>query len=83
MVEARDVRFGFKVVQIGPKWDKSGTFSDHISVHFVSASKNVMEFDLKNSRICPVWSQSEPLWAQIWLHLLREPALALISPSGC
>ena len=29
----RDGRFGFKVGQIGPKWDKSGAFSDQISVH--------------------------------------------------
>ena len=29
---ARDVRFGSKVGQIGPKWDKSGTFSDQISM---------------------------------------------------
>ena len=27
-------RFGPKVGQISPKWDKSGTFSDQISVHF-------------------------------------------------
>ena len=26
----RDGRFGSKVGQIGPKWDKSGAFSDHI-----------------------------------------------------
>ena len=26
----RDVRFSSKVSQIGPKWDKSGTFSDKI-----------------------------------------------------
>ena len=30
---ARDGRFGSKVSQIGPKWDKSGDFSDQISVH--------------------------------------------------
>ena len=29
----RDGRFGPKVGQIGPKWDKSGAFSDQISVH--------------------------------------------------
>ena len=29
----RGGRFGFKVDQIGPKWDKSGAFSDQISVH--------------------------------------------------
>ena len=27
-----DVRVRIKVGQIGPKWDKSGTFSDQISV---------------------------------------------------
>ena len=27
-------RFGHKVGQIGPKWDKSGIFSDKISVYF-------------------------------------------------
>ena len=27
-------RFGYRVGQIGPKWDKSGTFVDQISVHF-------------------------------------------------
>ena len=25
--------FGSKMVQIGPKWEKSGAFSDQISVH--------------------------------------------------
>ena len=29
------VRFDSKVGQIGLKWDKSGTFSDPISVHFL------------------------------------------------
>ena len=29
----RDARFGSKVGQIGPKWDKSGAFLDQISVH--------------------------------------------------
>ena len=29
----RDSRIGDKVGQIGPKWDKSMTFSDQISVH--------------------------------------------------
>ena len=31
----RGGRFGSKVGQIGRKWDKSGTFSDQISVHLV------------------------------------------------
>ena len=33
VVSASDGRFGSKVGQIGPKWDKSGAFSDQISVH--------------------------------------------------
>ena len=32
-VSSRDGRFGSEVGQIGPKWDKSGAFSDQISVH--------------------------------------------------
>ena len=42
----RDGRFGSKVGQIGPKSDNSWTFSDQISVHFGSASQNVLKFDL-------------------------------------
>ena len=37
-------------LKFGPKWEKSGTFSDHISVHF----------DLKKPKISPKWSQSDP-----------------------
>ena len=33
-VELRDGRFGSKVGQIGPKWDKSWALSEQISVHF-------------------------------------------------
>ena len=33
LIGRRDGRFGSKVGQIGPKWDKSGAFSDQISVH--------------------------------------------------
>ena len=33
LVETRDGRFGYKVSQIGPKWDKFGAFSDQLSVH--------------------------------------------------
>ena len=47
---------GTKVGQIGPKWDKSGIFSDQISEHFGSPQK---------SRIWPVLVQSDPLLAQI------------------
>ena len=36
---SRDGRFGSKVGQIGPKWDKSGAFSDQISVHLAIRAK--------------------------------------------
>ena len=42
--KARDIRFSPKVGQLSHKWDKSGSFSDQISVHFGSSKK---------SRICP------------------------------
>ena len=45
-------RFGPKVGQFGPKWDKSGAFSDQISVHLAP-------------RMCPIWGQSDPFWVQI------------------
>ena len=41
-------------------------FSDQISVHFGSTSQNERKSDLKKSRICPIWGQSDPLWVQIW-----------------
>ena len=49
----RLTRFGPKVGQIVPKWNKSKTFSDQISVHFESASQSVLKSDVKKSRICP------------------------------
>ena len=39
--------FGPKMGQIGPKWDKSGTFSDQISVHFGTAAPKLLKSDLK------------------------------------
>ena len=35
-IALRDVRYGRKVGQIGTNWDKSGTFSDQVLVHFDS-----------------------------------------------
>ena len=39
--EIRDGRFGSKVGQIGPKWDKSGAFSDEI---FGAFGTNLTQF---------------------------------------
>ena len=38
-IHYKAVWFRPKVGQIGLKWDKSGTFSDQISVHFGSRAK--------------------------------------------
>ena len=57
--------FDSQVGQIAPKWDKSGTFSDEISVHFGSPSQNVLKSHLKKSRICPNWDKSAPPRAEI------------------
>ena len=49
----RYARIGFKVGQIGPKLDESGTFSDKKSL-------------MKKSRICHIWVSLTHFWAQIW-----------------
>ena len=61
-----------QVGQIGPKSDKSGTFSEQTSVHFGLLSKNVLKSDLKKYQICPIWNQSDPLWVQIWHSCIRD-----------
>ena len=45
-------RCGPKMGQIGPKWDKAGTFSDQISVHF-EASARISDLDTKWVRLAP------------------------------
>ena len=45
VANTRNGRFGSKVGQIGPKWDKSGAFSDQISVHLA-----------REPRIRPIWA---------------------------
>ena len=62
-----DVRVETKLGQIGLKLDKSGTFSDQISVHFGAGCQNVLKSDLKKSRICPIWGHFDQFWAQISL----------------
>ena len=42
-----------KVGQIGPKWDKPGTFSDQISVHLAPRAPNALKSDLKKPGFVP------------------------------
>ena len=53
-LDIRHVVVGSNVGQIGPKWEKSGSFLDQISVHFDAPHQNVLKSDLKKSRIRPI-----------------------------
>ena len=58
----RYVRFGPKVGQFGPKWEKSGTFfRSDFGIYFGSWNKNLLKFDLKMSWICNICGYSDPL----------------------
>ena len=67
--------------QIVPKWGKSGTFSDQISVHFGAVRQNVPKSDLKKSRILPISGQFDPLWGQTGNPVQGLDALALYNAS--
>ena len=60
---SRDGRFGSKVGQIGPKWDKSRDFSDQISVHLAPT------LEPKERQIGPKWDKSGAFSDQISVHL--------------
>ena len=50
-------QIGIKLGQIGPTWD----FLRSVSVHFGSASKNVLKLIFKKkSQICPIWGSICP-----------------------
>ena len=59
---SRDGRFGSKVGQIGPKWDKSGAFSDQISVHLAKPTIPDLQFKFFLCRLCR-WKESiKSMW---------------------
>ena len=69
----RDIRFGAKVFKIGPKLDKSGTFSDQISVHFGG-------FIPFRANLIPLWeSKCTGIWPEKFPNLSN---LGLIWPSS-
>ena len=60
---SRDGRFGSKMGQIGPKWDKSGAFLDQISVHLARGAKCTEIWSEKAtdlSHLGPIWPTFEP-----------------------
>ena len=57
--------------QIGSDWSQMGQNRDFFRSYFStlgSIEPNVLKSDLKKSRICPFWSQSEPILSQTY-HL--------------
>ena len=46
----RDGRYETKWIS-APKWGKSGTFKDQFSVHFASASQNILKTILESLRL--------------------------------
>ena len=54
-----------KWVRLAPNGTDVGTFQDRLIIFWLGEPKYT-ESDLKNSRICPIWDQSDPLWVQIW-----------------
>ena len=61
IMKTRGVRLGSKVGQIGPKWDKSRTFRDQISVHEPKCTDIWSEEVLDLPHFC---GQSDPLLSQ-------------------
>ena len=62
------------LVRLAHKWDKSGTFSNHISVNFRLPSQNVLNYELENIPDLSDLDQSDSLWAQTWLTLVLKVA---------
>ena len=58
------IRFGPTMGQIGPKGTNPGLLQIRFQYIFDAAPK-CTESDLKKSRICPIWGQSDLFLAQI------------------
>ena len=65
-------RFMAGMVGLPPKWvrlapTETNTGLFQIRFQYIFAQRqNVLKSDLKKSRICPIWGQSDPFWVQIW-----------------
>ena len=72
---------GPKCVRLAHKWEKSGTFSNHISVNFRLPSQNVLNYELENIPDLSHLDQSDPLWAQTWSTLVWKVTNETTRPS--
>ena len=59
-----------KFGQIGPKWDKSGTYYMISFSTFWLGEPKCTETDLKKSQICPIWGQSDQIWKSNLTYLI-------------
>ena len=62
----KDGRFGSKVGQIGPQMGQIRCFFISDFSAFGAGAPNALKSDLKKTRICPIWGQSDPLWSQTY-----------------
>ena len=58
--------------QIGPKWDKSGAFSDQISVHLAPPRQMHWNLIWKSPGLVPFGVQSDPLSSQTYHPCYRQ-----------
>ena len=72
--------------QNGSDWPQMGQIRDFFRSDFSTFwrwRQNVLKSDLKKSRICPIWGQSDPFWGQIWCGRLCQRQLKLTGTTGC
>ena len=75
-------RFGSKVGQICPKRDKSEAFFRSDFSAFGAGAPNSLNSDLKKTRICPIWGQSDPIWSQTY-HPCVLGTTMVVMCKGC
>ena len=58
---------GAGMVGLAPKWVR-------LAPNWTNPGPNALKSDLRKSRICPIWGQSDPLWSQTY-HPCNFPIL--------
>ena len=54
------------VSDLGGKWVKLDRNGTNPVLFMISISHDVLKSNLKKSRICPIWGQSDPIWSQTY-----------------
>ena len=71
-----------KLVRLDPNGTNSGLFQIRFQ-YILAVRQNVLKSDLKKSRICLIWGQSDPFWVQIWWARPHNPWVLLIPVNIC